>query len=253
MGTTRGELRIETEIVPVANKQLRQWRRRAAEELGLSAARVVELEEEAHAAHYTGRLAYSIALAVPFEEPLDIDARMAQLRSTLRHELAHAMDESIRQRDARMIAEDNYRSYVNDLLMLLDMPLHPPADLSGTGEGAESWTSQQWAEYFNLPIEVTARLAQAVTELDHPLVRIALDHRLRTQPDEASSQIIEWSLANSPSLRAMWPRLTEANQRRVMRAVYDMVSDDIERVLEGRRTRVLPNDGGGDEIETHGW
>lgn len=201
---------------------------------------IVEGEVEA-TCMYVFEVAYQIVLWVDFERPYARNKLLDQLESTLRHELAHAMDESIRQRHWRMVEEDNRQSCLADIAYLLGVRRHKEEhEFQPMTEGEDEWTPEQWATYYNLPTEVAARLVQTVHELANRWAIWDLQDSLRDSDEPASSILVAWARSNSPTVSRMWPHLDENNQRRVMRALYDMAIYDIAEVRKDT-PMILPN------------
>jgi len=184
----------------------------------------------------------TIVLRAVFETSLLWNRARARLQSTLVHEVAHAMDEGLRQSWIRYIDELNQDGCLSDVRELLGLEYSSPwveDEGRGVSEGSAEWSEEMWTRYFNLPTEVVARLSQAVPHLTSIGAEMALDNALRE--DGFSDRVLmDWALRWSPSIRAMWPYLSDSNQRRVLRSVYDMGESMIE-IAARRRPTVLPN------------
>lgn len=217
----------DTRTVEATKSQVNRWRREASERLGVPVSDLKAVDSES--TDYAGALGYEIVLPVPIEQPLDTEALLPSLKSTLRHELAHAMDESLRQRHQQEVREDNLQLYL--MHVSAELGLEPDDYIEathGVSEGAEDWAEQDWQRYYNLPHEVVARLTQAVNELSGFEPEVSLELMLRKKGPGADL-LVEWALTHSRSIRSMWRRLDEDNRRRVMVAIYEIARPIIEK------------------------
>lgn len=220
----------DTQTVVITKAELERMRRRAADVLGVSVGDVRSTEEAE--ADYTGSLGYEIVLPVPFEKPLDATVMFPSLKSTLRHELAHAMDEYLRQRDWRQVEEDNFQLYLMNAAAALGFEPDEYIEATyGVSEGMDTWTEEEWRRYYNRPEEVVARLTQAVEELSKPQQQMLLGMRLLQEEGPRSEIVVNWALDMSRSLRSMWPRLNERARRRTLIAIYEMARPTLEEMM----------------------
>lgn len=242
-GSGSGALVMTTEVVELSAAAQKRSLKATLDALGLprSSLRGLGEEERDLLCRYEGGLGYTVVLRVEFERTFLKKRLFRVLKTTLRHELAHAFDEGIRARDQRTIEADNHSSCRAEVQAAVAGVESTAAHEEVGGElteGDPEWTAEQWSTYYNLPVEVAARLTEAVPQLAMHVTDLGL--RLDETEGPIGAVVMQWALDWSRALAGMWPHLSDQNQRRVMRAVYDMARYDIEDAMRGRPA-VLPN------------
>jgi len=239
-----GYLGSDFEVVQLSATKRRAVEREAFRALGMTRrdAKSIDPDELAGACMWTSVQGYQIVMRVKFNQPYKPDALFRTLESVLRHELAHAMDEGLRAQDRDNQQLQDLQLCTENIAELMGVEFSsPPIDgFQIRGQEDEAWTPEQWGAYYNLPHEVAARLTEAVDQLADEFTLLELRLRLSDEEGPTGRVLLEWARQHSTSVREMWPRLDDTNQRRVARAIYDMAAFEIEDA--GRsRPRVLPN------------
>lgn len=214
----------------------------ALRSLGASRSEVPEEEMDALCL-WTATMKLGIVAHAPFDTPFRGRDGLREIRSTFRHEIAHAMDESVRRDFAQRLERSNELSCVSDVAELTGREVSDDARREiSWDEGVDEDSDSAWAAYYNLPQEVVARLTESVPYLTSIGAEIDLDKSIKTGGDAPVSAIVfEWAMRWSRGIRNMWPQLSETNRRRVLRAIYDMAERTISYSIARHRKPVIPN------------
>jgi hypothetical protein len=232
-GWQSSKLKAETVVLPKRERVARLSR--AIEALGK---RVTPKRIERLLGTYAARRRWvhgreaRIALVARFGVPLDKQQLRVRLGDVLRHELAHAMDETARQdqmarwRDVDHELEDDTASVVyglglpRSLLSVWNDPTLPPKRSTPRPLPEPRKPRVFDDAYYNDPKEITARLVEIFHELDH-------ENAFKTELDfqsfehDRNKRVLRSMRWTSDTFNKLERRLTPKNFARVMKAVYD--------------------------------
>lgn len=231
------------DVVETTKKQQREFFRAASEKLGipLHALNTARDEYGRPLCEYTYKLGLTIVLFVPFETIVG-GVALSKIRDTLWHELAHAMDEEVRRPWVQHVSKLAQGDCEEEIRQHFDLPSLHKRTLVAPGnleeEPAEP-TKETLAGYYNLPYEVSARLAQIWGRFRRLDTQKALASELKKHARKPMGTVLfNWAF-EFPPFREMWEHLGTKNRQRVMRALADMAAPTIEAEAD-RRGHAVP-------------
>lgn len=208
------------------------------------------------ASHEHDRRVAAVHLVTDFDEPYPERWLRTRLSNVLRHELAHSADEQVRRRQMSHVYGSTPFDVLNDdvvhvvralglprkKLLEWDRTVRDPRRTSSRPVRRSNVEDKFGADYYNDPVEVTARLPEIFEEISKKRPRVAADVSELMKMGQARGQALETAFMwSSPTLSTIAFHWTPKTQRRVMTAMYDRFHEEpwwprATGVLKNRRT-----------------